>query len=152
MIGTAISDLSRYKGLGVNLDRAIDWMMEGSWMQRKEDGKVSIDGEKVFALFMQYDSKLPADALFETHRNYIDIQVLVEGEELVEVRTDEGLEIAVPYVEDIEFQKVPATRSHVCVLKPGTALVFFPEDAHRPSLAYDGVRRPCRKMVLKVHI
>ena len=150
MIAATVSDLPRYKGLGENLDRAIDWIMEGSWKTWKEDGKLPIDGDRVFALFMHYDSKLPVDALFETHHNHIDIQMLLEGEELVEVCKDEDLEVAVPYVDDIELQNVPDDRSHICVLKPGGALVLFPEDAHRPSMAYDGVPRPCRKMVLKV--
>ena len=152
MIATTVSDLLRYKGLGENLDRAIDWVLEGSWKTWKEDGKLPIDGDKVFAVFMHYDSKLPQEALFETHRNHIDIQMLLEGEELVEVRKDEALQVAVPYVDDIEMQHVPDDRSHVCVLKPGSALILFPEDAHRPSMASDGVPRSCHKMVLKVLI
>lgn len=152
MITATIGDLSRYKGLGVNLDRAIDWIQQGTWKSHAEDGKLAIDGDRVFALFMSYETKRSSEALFETHRRYIDIQMLLEGIEHVEVADATGLEIAVPYVEDIEFQQVPSDPPHTVVLRPGVAVVLFPEDAHRPSLAIDDVPKPCRKVVLKVLI
>lgn len=152
MIATAVSDLGRYKGLGRHLDTAIDWVAGGGWNSRGVDGRLAIDGDNVYALYQRYFSRRPQEALFETHRAYIDIQFMLEGEELVEFRPYDGLEVAVPYVHDIEFQKVPADHSQQYHLQPGFAVVFFPEDAHRPALAVGGDPYPCRKVVVKVRI
>ncbi len=152
MIAASISDLARYKGLNKNLDTAIDWLLAGGW-ENFPDGRLDIDGDNVFALFQSYESKKPQDARFETHRDYIDIQLLISGEEHVYVRKVDGLQIVVPYTPDIEFQQVPANpEAHVCLLIPSVALVLFPEDAHRPGVCIDGKQVQCRKLVMKVHI
>lgn len=152
MIATTISQLARYKGLGRHLDRAIDWLANEDWQNKLEEGRYTIDQDNVYALYQKYLTKLPEEVLFETHRQYIDIQILLEGEELIEVRPSDGLIVSVPYVVDIEFLRVPADPSHICYLQPGIALVFFPEDAHRPTLAVHNQIRQCRKLVLKVRV
>ena len=152
MIVTSVSSLNRYHGLSKNLDIAIDWLLRGGW-EGHADGRLDIDGDNVYALFQRYESKKPENARFETHREYIDIQLLLEGEEHVYVRDPRDLPIAVPYTYDIEFQEVPADpEAHVCLLRPGTALILFPEDAHRPGVCIDGKRIHCHKVVLKIHV
>lgn len=152
MICASVEHLDRHKGMSQNLDRAIEWIQSGAWKERTEEGKLVIDGERVFAGFDRYESKLPSEGLLETHRRHIDIQMVVTGSEYVEVRPDIGLEVAVPYVDDVEFQSVPADPSHQVVLTPGTALILFPEDSHRPGLALGGVKEPVFKMVVKILI
>jgi len=39
------------------------------------DGKVEIDGDRVYAMVLSYDSRVEDDGpTFEAHRKYIDIQ------------------------------------------------------------------------------
>jgi len=153
MIAATIADLKRYKGLGRHLDAAIDWLLAGGWQERAEDGKLEIDGSTIFALYQTYETKRPHEVRFETHRDYIDIQILISGEEIVQVRDRTGLEVAVPYVTDIEFQHVPQDPlAHDCLLTPGTALILFPEDAHRPCLRRGSDPVKCRKLVMKIHV
>jgi YhcH/YjgK/YiaL family protein len=152
MICASISDLARYKGLSKNLDTAIDWLLKGGY-ENNPDGQLAIDGDAVYAMFQSYQSKLPAEARFETHRAYIDIQLLLSGEEHVYVRDVNGLKTVTPYTVDIEFQEVPVPhQSHICLLQSGTALILFPEDAHRPGVCIDGKQVACHKVVLKVHV
>ena len=152
MIMASIKDLQRYRGLSVNLDRAIDWITTKVYAAHQEDGRLEIDGDRVFALFMRYETKDPSEALFETHRHHIDIQMLLEGAERVEVADATGLQTAVPYVDDIEFQQVPDTPAHTVMLTPGNSVILFPEEAHRPSLSVGSGRTACRKVVVKVRI
>ena len=44
----------------------------------------------VFAIEQVYQSKLRAEGFFESHRKYIDVQVIVAGEELMEVEDIAG--------------------------------------------------------------
>ena len=150
MIIATLKDLRRYKPLGANLSKAIDWLAAGGW-DKLPDGKHEIDGQAVFALVSHYNSKALADARYETHRDYIDIQLLVSGKEIVQARAPDGLAVTEPWKPDIEFYAAPAPGTdQELFLAPGTAMVFFPEDAHRPCIAAGGVSEPIHKVVVKV--
>lgn len=153
MIVCSISDLPRYKGILPNLDTAIDWLIDGSHLKHKENGDIEVDGKKVFASYNTYIPKVHDEPDFESHINYVDIQMVISGEELVQVRDKEGMEVTVPYTPDIEFQKVPSDESyHTVLLQPGTALILFPEDSHRPSLRRGEDPGEVFKVVVKVHL
>ncbi|MCX7026527.1 MAG: YhcH/YjgK/YiaL family protein [Spirochaetes bacterium] len=150
MIATTLENLGRYKGLGANLDKAIAWLEAKGW-ENLPVGRKDIDGEKVYALIQSYDTKNSVKAGYETHRAYLDIQFLVSGKEIIEVRDAKGLKVSVPYTPDIEFYATPEHNPCFAMfMKPGNILILFPEDAHRPCIAVGGVSEPARKIVLKI--
>jgi len=152
MIVTTLKALPRYKALGANLAKAIDWLGAGGW-DKLPDGKHEIDGSTVYALVSHYESKSLADARYETHRDYIDIQLLVSGKEIVQARAPDGLAVTEPWKPDIEFYATPTPGTdNELFLAPGIAMVFFPEDAHRPGIAAGGISKPIHKVVVKVAI
>ncbi|MPL70774.1 Toxin-antitoxin biofilm protein TabA [bioreactor metagenome] len=150
MIATNVKRIGRYKGLSPLLDKAIDWILAGGW-EALSEGKHEIDGTSLYAIVQRYDSKPIEKCRFETHRNYIDIQMIVSGTEIMEAAEAGSLAVSEPYKPDMEFYSSPAAGgccSFVC--SKGDALVFFPEDAHRPCVAKDGKPEPIHKIVLKV--
>jgi len=150
MIATSLEKLSKYKVLGSNLATAIAWLEKGGW-DTLADGRYEVDGTAVYALVSHYNTKTPEAARYETHKDYIDIQLLVSGREILQVRKPEGLVTSVPYKPDIEFYATPEPNDcHAMLLEPGVALVLYPEDAHRPGLAIAGSSEPVHKLVLKV--
>jgi len=105
-----------------------------------------------YAVEMAYQSKLRPEGFFETHRKYIDVQVIVAGEELMEVTAAAGLAVTQGYDEKKDFIKYADTgMASVLRMKSGDAAVFWPEDAHMPALA---VQQPVliRKTVIKVPV
>ena len=152
MIAASLKNLDRYKALSPCLSKAIAWIEAGGWDTLPE-GRHEIAGPEVYALVSGYESKAPQDARYETHRDYIDLQFVVSGSEIVEARTAEGLEVSVPYKPDIEFYAAPVPGTcHEFLLSPGTVLIFFPEDAHRPGMAIGGGSEPIRKVVVKAAV
>ena len=152
MIATPLANLGRYKGLNANLDKALAWLEAGGW-DNLPVGRKDLDGDSLYALTQSYETKLPEAARYESHRDYLDIQILIEGREIIEVTDRDSLKVSVPYAPDIEFYATPKPNPcHSMVLVPGDALVFFPEDAHRPQLAVDGLPSAVRKLVLKIAI
>jgi YhcH/YjgK/YiaL family protein len=150
VIATNLSTLGRYKALGKNLAAAIAWLEAGGW-DGLPDGRHEIDGTKAYALVSHYNSKQLAQARYETHKEYIDIQLVVSGREFMEVRDVQGMAVTDPYKPDIEYYAAPTGRTaHEMLLEPGVALVLFPEDAHRPGIAIGGVSEPIHKVVVKV--
>ena len=105
-----------------------------------------------YALEMAYKTKGRPEGFFETHRKFIDVQVMVTGEELMEVVAAGGLVVAQTYDEARDLIKYTDTdTASVVRAQAGDVVVFWPEDAHMPSLM---AREPglVRKTVIKVPV
>jgi biofilm protein TabA len=106
-----------------------------------------------YAVEQVYESKARADGFFEAHRKYIDVQVVVEGEELMEV-IDAG-RIAVKQAYQAERDLIlyaDATGASQVRLKAGEAAIFFPCDVHMPGLRPAEKSGLVRKTVVKVPV
>ncbi len=150
MIVAFLSNISKYMGISKNLDVAFDWLAEGAW-RKLPAGKYQVRDDDVFALVQEYVTKEHSACRFEAHRRYIDIQMLISGEETIEVAPVDALDVIEPYKPDIEFFACPAAgRAHALAMTAGLCAIFFPEDAHRPCMNVGGVAEPVRKLVVKV--
>ena len=112
----------------------------------KPVGRYEIDGDKVFAMVSEYETK--PESMVEAHNNYIDIQFL-DGEcEKIEYVLRENLPVKVPYVEDIEFYEDTPYHSPL-ILRKHDFVILYPHDGHKPGLAVD---KPIsvKKVVVKV--
>jgi YhcH/YjgK/YiaL family protein len=114
-----------------------------------ETGKYELDGEAVFALINRDPGRGRSGARLETHRKYIDIQLLVAGSEEIGWRPTESCrQVTEPYSDarDVAFfADEPAAWINLPV---GSFMIFYPEDAHAP-LASTG---PNVKAVIKVAV
>ena len=80
MIFDDLKNISFYKGIHPNLDKAIDYLYE----HRKDTfelGKYDIDGDKVFLVVQENVLNKEENDRFEHHKNYADLHLLVEGHE-----------------------------------------------------------------------
>ena len=92
------------------------------------------------------------DGFFESHRKYIDVQVIVAGEELMEVKDISQLAVSDPYAPERDLIKYgDAADTSVLKLRAGDVAVFFPEDGHLPSLRWRNADL-VRKTVVKVPV
>jgi biofilm protein TabA len=119
-----------------------------------ETGKRLIQGEVLYAGVDCYETKSRDTAKLETHRKYVDIQVLLSGTETIEIFPKKALTVNQPYnpEKDAEFYQVPAKSPATVTLTPGQFLVFFPEDAHMPCLMTGSSPQPVKKVVIKVAV
>lgn len=119
---------------------------------RGEAQKIEL-GEGAFAIEQVYETKLRPEGFFESHRKYIDVQVIVEGEELMEVIDASGITVNQPYQEerDLITYRDTANASHLRV-GAGHATVFFPVDVHMPTLRLGSAAVLVRKTVVKVPV
>ncbi len=114
--------------------------------------KVELGGG-VFAIEQVYPTKPRAEGFFESHRKYIDVQVVVDGAESMEVEDIRRLAVSEPYLEERDLIKYGDTSmaSHL-VMRAGDVALFFPSDGHMPSLQLDGRPVLVRKTVVKVPV
>jgi len=115
-------------------------------------GRVDLAGG-AFALEQTYLPKPRPEGFFESHRKYIDVQVIVEGEELMEVEDVSRLVVAQTYDPERDFIKyADAAAASVLRMRAGDVAIFFPEDGHMPSLQLEGRPVLVRKTVVKVPV
>ena len=115
-------------------------------------GKYEIDGKDLYASVQEYNSKAPDAAKNEGHRNYIDIQVVVSGTEVIEVEDIDDAVKKSDYNDekDVEFYENAPDACRL-VLCGGDFAILFPHDIHRPGLAYEE-SEAVKKIVVKVRV
>jgi len=117
------------------------------------------DAEKVdlggggFAINQVYDTKPRAEGFFESHRKYVDVQLIFEGEEVMEVIDVSRISVREPYnaERDLILYANAADASHLRLIA-GHAAIFFPTDVHMPSLRAGSAAGLVRKSVVKVPV
>lgn len=149
MIYDTLAHYRTYLGLHPNLDKALRFLAETD-LEALPDGRRDIDGSAVFANLMRYETRTVNDTP-ESHRLYADIQYVISGRELVGVAPlDAMTEVVSDNQEgDIWLHRGPTEQ---VTLGDGRFLVLFPQDAHAPGIAYQGVPAPARKAVVKVRL
>lgn len=135
-----------------SLRKACDFL-RGRDLDALPDGRVDIDGDRVFALVQRYETVVTEAPKFEYHRKYIDVQFIVSGEEVIGWASDGTMTVSEAYDEkkDICFGTVKKGTWTPVHLQAGQLMVLWPEDAHAPKLAA-GEPLPVMKIVIKVAV
>ena len=121
-------------------------------MQAGDSEKVVLD-DGVFAIEQVYYTKPRNKGFFESHKKYIDVQVIVEGIEGMEVADISHLTVSEPYLEEKDLIKYADTNmASILRLDHGAAAVFFPTDGHMPTLQLEDGPKLVRKTVVKVPV
>jgi len=112
-------------------------------------------GDGVYAMVQSYETKKREDAKYEAHRRYIDVQLILDGEEIIAVEplsvmhqqtclmaydAEKDAELYAENMEGTDYQ-----------LGKGDFLIFMPEDGHMPGLC---VQEPItiKKVVIKIPV
>ena len=149
MIYDSLKHLESYKGIHPGVYRALELLRDMDFSQYEDGKQYEVDGRNLFFFFQTYENK-PANDTPEAHRTYVDIQYLVSGAEKVGVAPLEDMteEVEARPDGDIWFYHGPLDE---LTLTGDRFMVFFPGDAHAPSIAL-GQPQTCRKCVVKVRV
>ena len=149
MIADTFEQRRRYAGLSPRFAAAFNFLER--LPATEPNGRHDIDGDDCFALVQTYTTRPLEQALFETHRKYIDIQWLQAGCETMFWSPLAALtEVTQPYAaeKDVTFYATPSHRTPIS-LRAGEFVIFFPEDGHAGGLECGGPVE-VRKVVIKV--
>ena len=143
--------LSRWKNYNWNNERFEKAFRDVEGLKADApEGRTEIDGENIFCMVQVYETNTWEGQQFESHRQYADIQLVLDGEESILWAPIESLKVVKPYEPDIMFYDL-APASTELVFTPGTFSVFFPTDAHAPCLQHVS-KSTVRKAVVKVRV
>lgn len=117
------------------------------------DGVYPLQGETVTARVMSYPSRQFQDTVLESHQKYIDLQVVLTGQEFVEVSTTSELTESTPYSAEKDaafYFAAPNVSFCRLLLDPGRFVILFPQDAHRTQLRVGNNAEQVKKVVIKI--
>ena len=112
-------------------------------------GKYEIDGEKIFAMISSYETRKEAE--YEAHREYVDIQLVLIGEEYIYVGSSAGAIQTKKYSPDCEFFKFTPESANCLNIHVGNFAVFMPNELHMPNMDSCNGTSTNLKVVVKVH-
>lgn len=148
MICDQLKNSAVYESMCPAFQKAFDYL-KSLTPNNLPDGRLALDGERMFVLTSRYETQPANEKKIEAHRAYLDIQYIVSGTEAMGYIPAEGLEISEPYRPDVEFYNT--TRDVLIPAEPGTFMIFFPQDAHRPGCTW---KKPSQitKVIVKIAI
>jgi YhcH/YjgK/YiaL family protein len=151
MIVDKIENAGQYASVLPDMARVLE-LLSNSRLLHQPDGKYLFAENRIRYLVQRYATK-PAEACkLESHERFIDIQLVVRGEELVGHSFRDSLQIAAPYDSEGDktyyVHKVPG-EMNLIRLSAGHFAIFFPQDAHMPCVQGDA-SCDVHKIVVKV--
>lgn len=104
-----------------------------------------------FANVDVYTTKLHKDCKLEAHKNYIDIQMLLDGVEELDYTAVEGLKVSEAYDEnrDVMFFETPQKSLDTVILQGDKFAFIYPHEAHQPQMAFEK-QQEVKKVVVKI--
>ena len=129
------------------IKKAIEYIKNTNF-NNMPDGKINLDNG-IWANLQTYYTK--EDALFEAHRKYIDIQFMLSGQEKISVCEYSACKSSIPYDEDKDIEFLTTETFDDIEMHTGDFLILYPNDAHKPSINFNG-QHHVRKLVVKVPV
>ncbi|MDH2915974.1 MAG: YhcH/YjgK/YiaL family protein [Gallionella sp.] len=150
MIFSNIDGAGRYTVLHPLFPRVFDYIRNTD-LFALAPGRYNIVGDDLIAIVEQVPGKTKEMARLEAHRRYIDIQLVLQGDEqmgwkpLADCHNPVGEhseERDIRFFHDAPASWVAVPPDHFCI--------FFPEDAHAPLVANGMVRKVIFKVAVKI--
>ena len=149
MIIDKLSNSPLYSGLGERINKAFNYLAETDF-SKTELGKYEIDGDDVFALVNEYNTKDESEGRLEAHKNYLDVQFVAKGKEFMGYAPLGNHKVIDEYNDKNDITFYEGEKSFTLVTE-GMFAIFFPTDVHLPGIKVDG-KSYVKKIVVKVRV
>jgi len=149
MIIDKLSNAHLYSGLSERINKSFAYLKETDF-SKLELGKYEIEGDNIFALVNEYNTKDESEGKLEAHKKYIDVQFVSKGSELMGYAPLKNQKVIDEYNEqnDITFFSGEKTFTQV---DEGMFAIFFPTDVHLPGIKVNE-KSFVKKVVIKVKV
>ncbi|MFM2478984.1 YhcH/YjgK/YiaL family protein [Celerinatantimonas sp. MCCC 1A17872] len=114
-------------------------------------GRHEIEGDKLFYTVSEDTTQLLDERRSECHQNYLDIQVVLSGEESYGYSLEPMAKITEDLFGKCDLGFGEPRSERFVTLHSGEFIVFAPNCPHRPLVAVDGKPAQVKKAVIKVH-
>lgn len=146
-----LGDISSLSAAGENR-----WLSEALKLALAEDpqdkapGSYALRGDDIFMNVMQFATQEADQKKAELHERYIDIQLLLSGEERIQFGVAGSAQACEEPHPEEDYQLCrEIANEQVVTLRPGMFAVFLPGEPHKPGCVVS-VAADIRKVVVKV--
>ncbi len=115
------------------------------------EGRIDIDGDNLWCNVASYTVDPSNPLKYEAHKEYADVQVMVDGEEVFGWANTKECNITEDFKEGCDIAFMDAPNGQFFELRKGYFAVFFPEDAHAPCRKSENADT-AHKLVFKVKL
>lgn len=150
MIFDSLENAKDYESLHPNIKIGLQFLQNTKNLQELTVGKHEVDGEKVFALVQEYNTKDFNPEMWEAHRRYFDIQYIVKGNELIKLARIEDITPNMNYNNQGDYQLFTGDGGFL-LLKENDFIILKPNDVHQPGVKVNQPS-PVKKIVVKALI
>lgn len=157
--GGALREFAAWLVIGQNekkmakttVDEAVDYL-KGLSVTEEDAGQTIVVNDDFYYMIQGYETKPVTKCRLESHRKYVDIQLMISGKEAMDLVDISRLSIEEHYnaETDMAFWKAPKQMSRIS-LTDGDCIVLYPEMAHRGAQDLDG-QHHVLKIVGKVRV
>lgn len=148
MIVDNIQNAARYEALHPGFAAAFAFLKSHMETPYSEGRHEIADG--VYAMVSHYETEDPSSLQYEGHRDYLDIQFLGSGEELLGYANISQMQPKTQYDAQNDFLLFDGAGLPV-KMQRGTFVILYPEDIHRPKGMSDQ-KCAVEKIVVKVKL
>lgn len=146
MIIDTLNNLNRYVSLNPLIEKVVRYL-EDNDLRKLEDGSHKIDGDDLYVNVMHIAGKTPEEAVIESHRRMLDIQIPLNCDETYGYTPVELLP-ETEYDADRDLCFFPGEKAESMITcHPGMMAIFMPEDGHQPCISKE---KEIHKAVFKV--
>lgn len=151
MILGHIEQPETYRYLPGNVQKCLAFFIQTD-MQALPTGRHDIDGDNIFVNVMAFDTQPANEKLAEVHKEYIDIQFLISGEERIGFGLAcENNPIAKEYDKESDSYLVEAIKGEAeVIMLPNMFAIFLTGQPHKPGCQVSHAS-PIKKAVIKMH-
>ncbi len=150
MVYDKIDNLEIYAGISEDIRLGLEWLRDANPDIEKGVYELS---PRVKAIVSEYTTKEVNENGYEAHREYIDIQYLLKGNEKICCLPLEYLKETKSYKSEIDaaFYENKNWKPQELLVGNGYFAVFYPQDGHMPCIKVDK-NYNVKKVVVKVKI
>ncbi len=150
MIYDKLDNIETYAGISSDIYEGLKFLKQ---IDANIEKGVHQINPKVKAIVSEYETKTVNEIGYEAHRENIDIQYIISGEEKISTLPLEYLKETKTYDEEIDaaiYVEI-GIKPQELLLGNGYFAIFFPQDGHMPQLCVNKPEK-VKKVVVKIKI
>lgn len=145
MIVDTLNHFEQYVSVNPLFADVLKFMKEND-LNKLEEGKHFIKDKDLFVNITTAKGKTEDEAVFETHKKMLDIQIPLDAPETYGYIPLEDMPEA-EYNAEKDVMKYPGLKGETLVnCKPGEFAIFFPNDGHQPCIGNGSIRKAIFKV------
>ena len=148
MIVSTLCQSKRIEGLHPLFKEAFDYIKNNDLLNAPL-GRIELKGDDLFINNVEVDALEKNKQVLEIHRKYIDIHVLLSGQEIMGwLPTEESKEEKQAFDVEADCALYTDAPSTFITMRPQDFVIVYPEDAHAPIIGTGKIR----KLIVKVKL